>query len=71
MKYNKNLINDLFEIKEKLNDDDKETVERFMEQYNEMYAEYRHFQEEKALYYKNLKDKRASKKKKSKEVINT
>lgn len=46
MKYDKNLINDLFDIKEKLPDKDKEIVERFIAQYNHMYADYRRVQEQ-------------------------
>lgn len=47
MKYEKNLINDLFEIKEKLEEKDKNIVERFIAQYNYMYADYRNIQEQK------------------------
>jgi hypothetical protein len=46
MKYEKNLINDLFEIKEKLEEKDKNIVERFIAQYNHMYADYRNIQEQ-------------------------
>lgn len=46
MKYDKNLINDLFDIKEKLPEKDKEIVERFIAQYNHMYADYRSVQEQ-------------------------
>lgn len=47
MNYNKNLINALFDIKEKLEEKDKQVVERFIEQYNKMYAECRMILEEK------------------------
>ena len=41
MKYNKNLINKLFAIKEKLNKEDKETIELFMQEYNANYIKYK------------------------------
>lgn len=40
MKYNKSLMNKLFDIKETLKEEDKEIVELFMQEYNENYAKY-------------------------------
>ncbi len=47
MKYQKNLVDDYFDIKEKQNEEDKIILERFLEQYNKMYAECRMILEEK------------------------
>lgn len=47
MKYQKNLVDDYFDIKEKQIEEDKIILERFLEQYNKMYVECRMILEEK------------------------
>ena len=39
--YEKGLINRVFDVKETLNEEDKETIEKLMEAYNKLSAEYR------------------------------
>lgn len=75
MKYQKNLVDDYFDIKEKQNEEDKIILERFLEQYNKMYAEYREFQKEKEkilkYWSKEMKKSDKGKRKKKKKGIKT